>query len=63
MNMEFLLECMIVELKDDTKDSSYNTAGLSTYYGGKSIAISYTSIFESLWKQTELYQQVKEGNE
>ncbi|HET7148438.1 MAG TPA: hypothetical protein VFI73_08065 [Candidatus Nitrosopolaris sp.] len=54
---------MIVELKDDTKDSSYNTPGLSTYYSGKSIAISYTSIFESLWKQTELYQQVKEGNE
>ena len=25
--------------------------------------MSYTSIFESLWKQTELYQQVKEANE
>ncbi len=24
-------ECMIVESKDDTKDSSYNAAGLSTY--------------------------------
>ena len=56
-------ECMIVESKDDTKDSSYNAAGLSTYSSSKSIVMSYTSIFESLWKQTELYQQVKEANE
>ena len=52
-------ECIITELKDDTKDVSYSAAGLSTYSNSKSIVSSYVSIFESLWKQTELYEQLK----
>jgi nitrogen-specific signal transduction histidine kinase len=52
-------ECTITELKDDTKDNSYSAAGLSTYSNSKSIVSSYVSIFESLWKQTELYEQLK----
>jgi len=51
--------CMIVELKDDTRDSSYTAAGLSTYSNSKSIILSYASIFEILWKQNELYEQLK----
>jgi two-component system, OmpR family, sensor histidine kinase VicK len=51
--------CMIVELKDDTRDSSYTAAGLSTYSNSKSIVLSYASIFEILWKQNELYEQLK----
>src|SRR5919199_1783645 len=50
---------MIVELKDDTTDNSYNAAGLSTYSDSKSIILSYASIFEILWKQNELYEQLK----
>jgi two-component system, OmpR family, sensor histidine kinase VicK len=52
-------ECIITELKDDKRDISYNAAGLSTYSKSKSIVSSYVSIFESLWKQTELYEQLK----
>jgi two-component system, OmpR family, sensor histidine kinase VicK len=52
-------DCMIVELRDDTKDSSYDAAGLATYSNSKSIISSYASIFESLWKQNELYEQLK----
>ena len=52
-------ECIITELKDDKRDISYNAAGLSTYSKSKSIVSSYASIFESLWKQTELYEQLK----
>jgi nitrogen-specific signal transduction histidine kinase len=52
-------ECIITELKDDTKDNSYSAAGLSTYSKSKSIVSSYVSIFESIWKQTELYEQLK----
>jgi hypothetical protein len=48
-------DCMIVELRDDTNDSSYYAAGLATYSNSKSIISSYASIFESLWKQNELY--------
>jgi signal transduction histidine kinase len=50
---------MIIELKDDTRDSSYNAAGLSIYSNSKSIILSYTSIFVILWKQNELYEQLK----
>jgi len=54
--------CMIVELRDDTKDSSYYAAGLATYSNSKSIIPSYASIFESLWKQNEVYEQLKIHN-
>jgi two-component system sensor histidine kinase VicK len=52
-------ECMIIEAKDDTKEDSYTAVGLSVYSNSKSIALSYVSIFESLWRQTELYEQLK----
>jgi two-component system, OmpR family, sensor histidine kinase VicK len=52
-------DCMIVETKDDTKDDSYTAAGLSVYSNSKSIVVSYVSIFESLWRQTKLYEQLK----
>jgi signal transduction histidine kinase len=51
--------CMMVELKDDTRENSYDAAGLSTYSDSKSIVLSYASIFEILWKQNELYEQLK----
>ena len=52
---------MIFEIKDDTKDSFRYTLGLSIFIEGKSTALSYVSIFDSLWKQTELYEQLKEA--
>jgi signal transduction histidine kinase len=55
-------ESIIVELKDDTEDNSYKAAGLTTYSDSKSIVSSYISIFESFWKQTELYEQLEESN-
>ena len=56
-------ECVIVESKDDTKGSSYDAAGISTYSNSKTIVSSYVSIFESLWNQTELYEQLKKSNQ
>jgi signal transduction histidine kinase len=56
-------ECVIVESKDDTKESSYDAAGISTYSNSKTIVSSYVSIFESLWNQTELHEQLKKSNE
>ena len=52
-------ECTIIELKDDTKDISYSAAGLSMYSNSKSTVSSYVSIFETFWKQTELYEKLK----
>ena len=45
--------CIIVELKDDMTASSFYAAGLATYSNSKSIISSYSSIFESLWKQND----------
>ena len=55
-------ECVIVESKDDTKGTSYDAAGISTYSNSKTIVTSYVSIFESLWNQTEMYEQLKKSN-
>jgi two-component system sensor histidine kinase VicK len=53
------IESVIIELKDDTKDSFYDAAGMAAYSNSKPIAFSYASIFETLWKQGELYEQLK----
>ncbi|MGA7042840.1 MAG: ATP-binding protein [Nitrososphaeraceae archaeon] len=52
-------ESLIIETKDDIKDNVYDAAGLAVYSDSKPIALSYASIFESLWKQSELYEQLK----
>ncbi len=56
-------ESLILETKDDTKDSSYEAAGLGAYYDSKPISLSYASIFDSLWKQAELYEKLSETYE
>ena len=50
---------LIIELKDDTKENYYDAAGLAAYSNSMPIAQSYAAIFESLWKQGELYEQLK----
>jgi two-component system, OmpR family, sensor histidine kinase VicK len=52
-------QSLIMETKDDTNDNSYDLIGLAAYSNSKSIALPYTSLFESLWLQTELYEQLK----
>ena len=55
-------ECVIVESREDAEDNSYHAVGLTTYSDSESIVSSYISIFESFWKQTELYEQLEESN-
>ena len=50
---------LVVELKDDTRNLSSEAIGLSTYTNSKATISAYVSMFESLWKQTELVQQLK----
>ena len=52
-------ESLIIESRDDTKDNYYAAVGLATYSNSRRIALSYASIFDSLWKQGELYEQLK----
>jgi len=55
-------ECPIIEIRDDTRDNMYEAAGLSIYSNSNSIVWSYVSIFERLWKLSELYAQIKESH-
>ena len=50
---------LIMELKDDSKTTFHGAIGLSTYSNSKAGVLSYVSIFENLWKQSELYEQLK----
>jgi signal transduction histidine kinase len=50
---------MILEIKDDVKDNFIDAFGLAIFIDGKSTASSYAAIFDSLWKQTEMYEQLQ----
>ena len=50
----------VIKLIDDNEATFEEAIGLATYSNSKSIALSYVSVFESLWKQTELYQKLNE---
>ena len=50
---------LVMELKDDSKDTFDEAIGLSTYSSSISGVLSYVAIFESLWIETELYEQLK----
>jgi two-component system sensor histidine kinase VicK len=47
-------------VKDDSHVSSYGAVGLSTYSSSPSIVSSYSSIFESFWRQAELFEKMRE---
>jgi signal transduction histidine kinase len=52
---------LVMELRDDSKSTFIEAIGLSTYSNSKAGVASYIAIFENLWKQTELYDQLKES--
>lgn len=54
---------LVMELKDDSKEKFHEAIGISTYSNSKAGVLSYVSIFENLWNQTELYQQLKKSEE
>jgi two-component system sensor histidine kinase VicK len=52
-------ESLVIELKDDTKATFVEAVGLSTYSNTKAGVLSYVAIFENLWIQSDLYEQLK----
>jgi two-component system, OmpR family, sensor histidine kinase VicK len=50
---------LVIEVRDDSKSTFYEAIGLATYSNSKPGVLSYVSIFENLWIQTELYEQLK----
>jgi two-component system sensor histidine kinase VicK len=49
---------LILEIKNDTTKGYIESMGMTIFIEGKSAALSYASIFNSLWKQTEMYEQL-----
>jgi hypothetical protein len=49
---------LFVGLKDDTKSTSYEAIGASMFSSIRSTVISFVTIFEIMWRQQEIYQQL-----
>jgi two-component system, OmpR family, sensor histidine kinase VicK len=53
------ISLLSAELKNDLKETVLEAIGLATYSNSKPTVLSYASIFESLWNQTELYEHIR----
>jgi two-component system sensor histidine kinase VicK len=54
---------LLLEIKDDSKKDHISSIGLTVFIDSKSVASSYASIFDSLWKQNELYNEIRNAYE
>ena len=54
---------LIVELKNDKKQKFTEAIGSAIYSTSKPNVLSFVTIFETLWKQTELYEKLKDADE
>lgn len=53
---------LILELKGDSKNKFIDMAGSAVYSTSKPKVLSFVTIFETLWKQTELYEKLKNAD-
>ena len=49
---------LVIDLKDDAESSFKESIGLAAYSNSKSTVLSYVSIFESLWKHSQLSEEL-----
>ncbi len=56
-------QSLVAETKDDTKQITSGAVGFVTYSNSVPTVLSYVAIFDSIWKQTEIYQQLKDAHE
>jgi len=54
---------MIWEIKDDNKDNFVEVLGMAIYIESEQTALSYVSIFNNLWNQSEMYEKLQEAYE
>ncbi len=54
---------IVWEIKDDTSLNFIDALGIAIFIESKSTAISYAFIFDSLWSQTDLYEQLQKAYE
>jgi signal transduction histidine kinase len=56
-------KAMIWEIKDDNKDNFIEALGMAIYIESEQTALSYVSIFNNLWKQSEIYDELHDAYE
>jgi signal transduction histidine kinase len=56
------LYSLIIELKNDTKHKFIDIVGAAIYSTSKTKVLSFVTIFDALWKQTELYEKLKDAD-
>ncbi len=54
---------LVAETKDDTIQTVAEAMELITYSTSVPTVLSYAAIFDSLWKQTGIYEQLKKAHE
>jgi signal transduction histidine kinase len=53
-------QSLAIEIKDDSKERFTEAMGFATYSNSRPTVLSYVSIFEGFWIQTELYKKLKD---
>ena len=52
---------LLLEIKNDTNKDYIESMGMTIFIESKSASLSYASIFYSLWKQSEMHEQLKKA--
>jgi nitrogen-specific signal transduction histidine kinase len=53
------MEYLMVELKDNSKETFVEAVGSAIFSNSKPTVLSYVTMFDSLWRQTELYERLE----
>jgi two-component system, OmpR family, sensor histidine kinase VicK len=54
---------IVLEMKDNDQKKLVDVLGMAIFIESKTTALSYAAIFDSLWKQTDMYEQLKAAHE
>jgi two-component system, OmpR family, sensor histidine kinase VicK len=53
---------IVIETKDDSKGIFERAIGLATFSNSKPTVLPYVTIFESFWRETDLYERAREAD-
>jgi len=53
---------LVIETKDDSRGSFERAIGLATFSNSKPTVLPYVTIFESFWRETDLYEKAREAD-
>lgn len=54
--------CLVVETKDDSRSKFSEAVGQATFTNSKATILPFVTIFESFWRETELYERAREAD-